>query len=221
LVDLLIGGIGLGLVLSIMLGPVFFILLETSIKKGIKSALFLDLGIFLSDLMYITIAYIFVNQLKDLDKNKNIFWLLIVGGVIFIVFGFMTIRSKQSKKKPTSGINPNQLKSNNYFTTVIKGFFLNAINPGILFYWLAIIGTLRGKEKLEWASSDTTVILYLAVILVTFFTIDVFKIIGAEKLRNILTPAWMKVINRVLGIILICIGFIFLSQGIMSGLKTM
>lgn len=220
MVNLILGGVGLGLVLSIMLGPVFFILLETSVKKGVKSALFLDLGVLISDLMYITIAYIFVNQLAELQDNKHIYWLLVVGGIIFIVFGWLTMRTKLPRKKK-GGINPNDLKSNNYFTTVIKGFFLNAVNPGVLFYWLTIIGTLRGKEKLSWCTEDMTVLIYLSVILVTFFTIDVFKIFGAEKLKNVLTPAWMKIINRVLGIILICFGFIFLIQGISTAVKTM
>lgn len=218
MVDLIIGGISLGLVLSIMLGPVFFILLETSIKKGVRTALFMDLGVLISDLMYISIAYIFVNQVAEFKENKNIFWLLIIGGIVFIVFGFMTMRTKVPRRKKR-GINPNDLKSNNYFTTMVKGFFLNAVNPGILFYWLTIISTIRGKEKLDWCTEDMTVIIYLSVILVTFFSIDVFKIFGAEKLKSVLTPAWMKIINRVLGIILVCIGFIFLFQGILAALK--
>ena len=207
MVDLIVGGVGLGLILSIMLGPVFFILLETSIKKGVRSALFMDFGVFLSDLLYISIAYVFVNQVAEFKENKNIFWLLIVGGVVFIIFGFMTMRTKVLRRKKR-GINPNDLKSNNYFTTMVKGFFLNAVNPGILFYWLTIISTIRGKEKLDWCSEDATVLIYLGVILFTFFTVDVFKIFGAEKLKNVLTPAWMRIINKVLGIILVCIGFI-------------
>lgn len=220
MVDLIIGGVGLGLILSIMLGPVFFILLETSIKKGVRSALFMDLGVLISDLMYISIAYVFVNQVAAFKENKNIYWLLIVGGTVFVVFGYITMRTKVPRKKK-GGINPNDLTSNNYFTTMIKGFFLNAVNPGVLFYWLTIISTIRGKEKLPWCSEDMTVIIYLAVILATFFTVDVFKIFGAEKLKNVLTAAWMKIINRVLGIILICIGFIFLFQGILAAIKAL
>ncbi|MEY3438093.1 MAG: hypothetical protein RL265_678, partial [Bacteroidota bacterium] len=42
-----------------MIGPVFFVLLETSIRKGARAALALDLGVLLSDLVYILIAYVF------------------------------------------------------------------------------------------------------------------------------------------------------------------
>jgi threonine/homoserine/homoserine lactone efflux protein len=215
LIDLIIGGVGLGLLLSIMLGPVFFIILDTSIKKGIKSALFLDLGVLISDLMYISIAYIFVNQVAALQEGNNAHWLLIVGGAVFVVFGILTLRKKKPKVKKNA-IKPSELKSNNYFTTVLKGFFLNAVNPGVLFYWLTIIGTLRGKEQLFGLNESSTVILYLFVILVTFFAIDILKIVYANKLKNILTPAWLIVINRVLGIILICFGFIFLLKGLLA-----
>jgi threonine/homoserine/homoserine lactone efflux protein len=220
LVDLIIGGVGLGLVLSIMLGPVFFILLETSIKKGVRSAFFLDLGVLLSDLMYISLAYVFVNQVAAFKENENIYWLLIIGGAVFIVFGFMTMRNKVPRNK-NRGINPNDLTSNNYFTTMVKGFFLNAVNPGVLFYWGAIIGRSKELEKLGSFSKEMTELIYVGVILLTFFTVDIFKIFGAKKLKNVLTPAWMKIINRVLGIILVCIGFIFLFQGILSGIKGM
>ncbi len=215
MIDLLIGGVGLGLVLSIMLGPVFFIILDTSIKKGIKSALFLDLGVLISDLMYISIAYIFVNQVTKLQKGDNASWLLIIGGGVFVIFGLMTLKKKNPKIKKNA-IKPSELKSNNYLTTTLKGFFLNAVNPGVLFYWLTIIGTLRGKEQLFGLNENLTVLLYLLVILLTFFSIDILKIVYANKLKNILTPAWLLIINRVLGIILICFGIIFLLKGILA-----
>ena len=38
--------IGIGFLLSVMVGPVFFVLLETSITKGIRAALALDIGVY-------------------------------------------------------------------------------------------------------------------------------------------------------------------------------
>ena len=39
----------LGFILSFSFGPLFFILLETSISKGLKQAFFMDLGVAFSD----------------------------------------------------------------------------------------------------------------------------------------------------------------------------
>ena len=46
-----------GIWLSMSFGPVFFLLIQTSIRKGIKHALFFDLGVFMSDLLSILSFY--------------------------------------------------------------------------------------------------------------------------------------------------------------------
>ena len=49
--------IPLGFFLSFMIGPVFFILLETSVIKGFRAAISFDAGVVLSDVLFIMIAY--------------------------------------------------------------------------------------------------------------------------------------------------------------------
>ena len=44
--------IPLGFILSFSFGPLFFILLETSISKGLKQAFFMDLGVVFSDIVF-------------------------------------------------------------------------------------------------------------------------------------------------------------------------
>ena len=57
-------GIVFGIIISFMLGPAFFILLETSIKKGFKAAVFLDLGILLSDAIYLLAAFFVAEKIN-------------------------------------------------------------------------------------------------------------------------------------------------------------
>lgn len=213
MLNVLLGGIGLGLVLSLMLGPVFFVLLETSIKKGIKSALYLDLGVLISDILYITIAFLFVKQVSSLMQSDYSIYISIAGGVCFLLFGIYTLRKKVKPVKKQID-KTKDLTATSQFSTIMKGFFLNAVNPGVLFYWLTIIGTIRKRTVLPGLSENMTVLLYLLIILITFFGIDVFKIIGAKKLKNVLTPAWMNIINKFLGIILICFGALFILDGV-------
>ena len=44
--------ISLGVMLAFTIGPVFFILIETSITKGIRSALAFDFGAISGDILY-------------------------------------------------------------------------------------------------------------------------------------------------------------------------
>ena len=69
--DLILKGVVTGFILSIMIGPVFFVLLETSITKGIRAALALDFGVLLSDLLYILIAYVFYSEVASLGSKDN------------------------------------------------------------------------------------------------------------------------------------------------------
>ncbi|MEX0273390.1 MAG: LysE family transporter, partial [Flavobacteriaceae bacterium] len=48
--------IPLGFLLSFMIGPVFFVLLETSVIKGFRAALIFDLGVILADALFLLIA---------------------------------------------------------------------------------------------------------------------------------------------------------------------
>ena len=44
--------IPLGFLLSFMIGPVFFVLLETSALRGFRAALIFDLGVIIADIFF-------------------------------------------------------------------------------------------------------------------------------------------------------------------------
>ena len=46
-----------GFFLSFMIGPVFFMLIQTSILKGARAAIAFNLGVILGDVAFIVIAY--------------------------------------------------------------------------------------------------------------------------------------------------------------------
>ena len=116
--------IPLGFFLAFMIGPVFFVLLETSVIKGFRAALAFDLGVILADILFIAIAYFSSFQLLENLSNQP--GLYVFGGTILAVYGFI-IYFKKPKKE---AIDTKQLSApkTNYFTLFIKGFFLNFIN---------------------------------------------------------------------------------------------
>ena len=221
MVEIIFGAIGYGLLLSIMVGPAFFILIETSISKGVKSALYLDLGVLISDLVYVTIAFLFFQEVNALMESDNRFVLKIIGGSAFIVFGLINLlKAKKSVILPSGKLaNPVALKASNHVMMVLKGFMINALNPGVLFYWLSLMSLLpEAPESLKLDHVHTQMI-YISLILVVFFGIDILKIMGAKKLKDFLTPSWIRVVNYVLGSILILCGLLFLAQGTISLVK--
>lgn len=220
MIEIILGGIGYGLLLSIMVGPAFFILIETSITKGIKSALYLDLGVLISDLVYVTIAFLFFQEVRALMESNNQYILKVIGGAAFMVFGLTNLLKAKKLTLPKAKIGtPEDLAASNHVMMVLKGFMINALNPGVLFYWLTLMSLLPEAPASLKLDHVYTQIIYITLILITFFSIDILKIIGAKKLKDFLTPSWIRVVNLVLGIILTLFGLLFLVQGILALLK--
>ena len=209
--DLLLKGVATGLLLSIMIGPVFFVLLETSIRKGVKAALAIDFGVLLSDIVYIIIAFVFFKQVADLAEGNDNSILRLIGGTLFTVYGVHTFFKKVKKSESAKEFDsaPNMA---GMAMLALKGFLLNLMNPLVVFYWFSVM-TL-GAEDGE--SRDSSMILYLTYILVTFFSIDFLKIIGAKRLRSLVTPRLMMGLNRMVGIVFVGFGVVLIAQGIIG-----
>lgn len=65
--------IPLGFLLSFMIGPVFFVLLETSAIRGFRAAIVFDFGVILADIFFLAIAYFSSFQLLENLSNQPAF----------------------------------------------------------------------------------------------------------------------------------------------------
>ena len=186
-----------------MLGPAFFVLLETSIRKGIRAALAFDAGVFISDLVYIVIAYVFVKQVAGLTSGGDNALIKFIGGALFILYGVYSYRKKV--KEHTFDETKDKLRySKDYWILFVKGLILNLANPLVIFYWFSVMAL--GKTDSKDAFTGWDMFFYISIILLVFFSIDVLKIVGAKKLRPFITTAVLKSLNRIIGIVLISFG---------------
>lgn len=214
--DLLIKAIVTGLILSVMLGPAFFILLETSIKKGVRAALSFDAGVFISDVIYIIIAYVFIQQVGELSKGGDNALIRAFGGVLFLVYGYITFIKKIGK------IEVNKIKDHNtdpkdYWILFLKGLFLNFANPLVIFYWFSVMAL--GHSGNNNPLSGFEMFIYLSMILFTFFTIDILKIFGAKRLRPFITVGLLRSLNRITGSILMSFGIFLVINSIVIWIR--
>lgn len=217
--DYIFQAIGIGFILSIMIGPVFFVLLEISITKGFKAALIFDLGVLLSDLFYIVISMFFAYQLRGLSDFKNNLALSILGGSLFFVYGVYNLFFKKVKLVPITldkellddHYNPKSTTARDNTMLVLKGFTLNLLNPGVVIYWLAIIA--KGFDLVSKYESDLHIMVFLFVILLTYFGIDSLKAYVANKLKPLVTTGLLKGLNWLIGIVFMGTGvFLILRQ---------
>ena len=199
--------IPLGFFLSFMIGPVFFVLLETSVVKGFRAALVFDLGVVLADVIFILIAYFSSYRLIESIKDDPA--LFIFGGLVMLTYGIISIVKTKKAKKNIDQEDPAELAKNNYFSLFFKGFFLNFINIGVLGFWLAILITMGPKLELD----PTRMFTFFTAVILSYFITDIFKILLAKQLRSKLNPNNILLIKKAISIVLIISGVFLLSQG--------
>ncbi|MFZ4678645.1 MAG: LysE family translocator [Flavobacterium sp.] len=205
----ILSAIPLGFFLSFMIGPVFFVLLETSVVKGFRAALFFDLGVILADIVFITIAFFSSYRLIQTIKDDPA--LFIFGGLVMLTYGIISFinNRKEARKIKIDEIDPKELAKTNYVSLFVKGFFLNFINIGVLGFWLAILITIGPQLELKTSRMLT----FFSTLIISYFITDIFKILLAKQLRSKLNPKNILLIKKIISIILIVSGIFLLSQG--------
>ena len=203
----ILAGIPWGIFLSFMIGPVFFILLETSIIKGFRAALVFDLGVILGDIFFIGIAYL--GSFRLIQSLKNDPALFIFGGIIMLVYGIISFIKLKKEQKINTDLIDKEIIKKNYGSLFIKGFFLNIINIGVLGFWLAVIISVGPKLDME---NSRMAVFFISVIL-SYLAIDCIKIILAKQLKNSLTPTNILKIKKGISIVLMIFGTVLMLQG--------
>jgi len=206
MIDDVLAAIPFGIILAFTIGPVFFVLLETSATKGFKSAIIFDCGVMLADIIFILIAFYSTNKLLDKIKDDPNF--LIFGGVLLVSYGVISfIKTSQSFRLIVREYHRVEFKKN-YGKLFLKGFLLNFINIGVLLGWLGFI--IIGNSITE---SKNGVIVFLSTILIVYFIVDLLKIVAAKTLKSKLTPRRIFKTKKIIALVILGFGILLLIQG--------
>jgi threonine/homoserine/homoserine lactone efflux protein len=197
--------IPLGFFLAFMIGPVFFVLLETSATKGFRAALVLDLGVILADIFFIGLAYFSSFQLLENLSNQP--GLFVFGGVIITIYGVIIFLKKPIES--TEEASKIEFEKTNYLGLFVKGFLLNFINIGVLVFWLGVI--IITGPSLE--NDLNRFLMFFATMIGAYFVTDLFKILLAKQLKRKLTPKRILKVKKLLGIILVICGLVLIVKG--------
>lgn len=206
MLDAILTAIPFGIILSFTIGPVFFVLLETSATKGVKSALIFDFGVILADVFFIIVAFYSTNKLLEKLKDDPNF--LIFGGVLLTAYGVISfIKTSKSFRDIVREYHKVEFKKD-YGKLFIKGFLLNFINIGVLLGWLGFI--VVGSSLTE---TTNELWIFLGTILTVYFLVDLLKIRAAKKLKNKLTPKRIYKTKKIVALVILGFGVLLLVQG--------
>ncbi|HET8884964.1 MAG TPA: LysE family transporter [Salinimicrobium sp.] len=201
--------IPLGFFLAFLLGPVFFVLLETAALKGFRAAFSFDLGVIFADIVFLLIAYLSTNKL--LARLKDDPALFIFGGVLLVTYGIISfLKIKKAVRQEDETPEIRKLSKSDYFGLAAKGFILNFINIGVLGFWLGLIIVFGPKMDMD----QNRIIGFFMAVLCTYLIVDIAKILLAKKLNSKLTPVRIALMKKVICFILIVFGIVLIAQGI-------
>lgn len=202
MLELIFSAIGLGFMLSVVfIGPIFFLLIETSFSRGPKHALSLDFGVVSADILCIVAAYFASDDLVSLIDQHPGFYR--ITALIILIYALYMINSKT--KMHIAG--EEKLLNQNYFRTFINGFLLNILNIGVVLFWLVTVISVRSSYP---KSGDF--VLYIGLVIGTYLLIDLLKIFLAKQFHDRLTQKLANRIRKTVGFILMLFSFLIFMQ---------
>ncbi len=196
MLESIISGIGLGIVLSFLTGPVFFALIKISIEKGFYAGMSLSAGVLVSDILFVALT-IYGSSFIALESTYRL-QIGIAGSIILLSIGvYYLFKKTQINYKSTTSKRHNT----GFF---LKGFFMCIFNPAVLFYWVTVsssVISVAGKFN------PREIIPFFASILITQFSVDAVKAYYANKLRYRIKEKTMCRLNQIAGILIIIFAF--------------
>jgi len=202
MLELILSAVGLGIMLSLVfIGPIFFLLIETSFSRGPKHAMTLDLGVVAADIICIVASYFASGDLVQIiDKHPGFYRI-----TAFIVFMYALYMIVSKTRMHLAG--EEKLINQNYIKTFFNGFFFNILNIGVVLFWLVTVISVRNAypETKEF-------LLYMVLVVATYLIIDLFKIYLAKIFHDKLTQVLANKIRKAVGFILITFSIIIFLQ---------
>ena len=200
----IIEGILFGLTLTILLGPIFIVLTQIALEKGLKPGLVAGTGIWVSDFIIITVCYIFIYQIKKTVETEDFkFWLGLCGGALLIGFGLASMF-----KKVRINDEYQRFSARNYLEFWLKGFLVNTVNPFTFIFWIGVISTYVIGRNI----STQNTLLFLGSIMVTIIITDSLKVILAKGIRHRLKVRHIRNFSIVAGVGLISFGIFLIYK---------
>jgi threonine/homoserine/homoserine lactone efflux protein len=193
-----------GLMLAIMIGPIFVALVQTGIEKGFRAGVTVGLGIWISDLIIIgtCISLMGNNQQSSIDDNAK-HWGGILGGTLMIMFGLASMF-----KTKVPDLNKPRFNAKSVIQLWIKGFVVNTLNPFTFIFWIGLVSAYILGKKASIAQS----MYFFGTIMITIITTDLLKIYAAKKIRSKLTVHNLMLVSKIAGIFLIAFGIVLILR---------
>jgi threonine/homoserine/homoserine lactone efflux protein len=201
----MVKGILLGLTLSVIVGPVFFVLLQATIERGSKAGLIFVSGVWLSDFLYMIAAFYGIAGIQTVAATSDFHvWMSWIGGLLLLSFGIANLFKTQIASQNID----NQNITKNDWQLWVKGFLVNGANPGTILFWIGPAGT----SVTDAATRPMNAWIFLISLFLTIVATDLLKIVFAKRLRQNMKGAYIVRLRQLSGWALILFGLFLIYK---------
>jgi threonine/homoserine/homoserine lactone efflux protein len=195
IVDLVFKGMLIGMIASAPMGPVGVLCVQRTLNKGRLFGMATGVGAAVSDIIYAGMTgfgMAFVMDFVNNDQNK--FYLQIIGSILLLAFGIFTWRSDPTKNMHQSG----QKKGTLWYNTW-TAFLVTFSNPLIIFLFMALFAQFAfviPDHPFEMFIGFASIV---GGALLWWYGLSWL----VDKLRVIFDNAGIRIINQIIGAVVI------------------
>jgi threonine/homoserine/homoserine lactone efflux protein len=204
--QLVLAGIGIGLLVSAPIGPVNVLVIQRTVSGGFRAGLAAGLGAVIGDGLLAAIAAFSVTAISDAMSAYS-GWIKLIGGLLLVGFGLTLLVTRPALTIPV-GQKSHLLE---HTGIIPQTFFLTVTNPGAVLGMAAMIGGLG--SLIGGLNTYFEALLLVAAVMggSLLWWLGLSELIAT--IRHKLTEGRLKLINRIAGAVLIAFGLILLLGG--------
>jgi threonine/homoserine/homoserine lactone efflux protein len=204
--QLVLAGIGIGLLVSAPIGPVNVLVIQRTVSGGFWAGLAAGLGAVIGDGLLAAIAAFSVTAISDAMSAYS-GWIKLIGGLLLVGFGLTLLVTRPALTIPV-GQKSHLLE---HTGIIPQTFFLTVTNPGAVLGMAAMIGGLG--SLIGGLNTYFEALLLVAAVMggSLLWWLGLSELIAT--IRHKLTEGRLKLINRIAGAVLIAFGLILLLGG--------
>ena len=201
-VDLVFKGMLIGMVASAPMGPVGILCVQRTLNKGRLYGFVTGIGAAISDIIYAGITGFGMAFVMDFITNEqNKFYLQIIGSVLLLGFGVYTWVSDPTKNMRKSG-----MQRGSFWYNTWTAFLVTFSNPLIVFLFMALFAQFAfviPDHPFEMVIGFASIV---GGALLWWYGLSWL----VDKVRTIFNAQGIRIINRVIGAVVIIFSFISL-----------
>lgn len=204
--QLVLAGIGIGLLVAAPIGPVNVLVIQRAVSRGFWGGVAAGLGAVIGDGLLAAIAALSVTAISDV-MSAYAGWIQLIGGMLLVAFGLALVFTQPALTIPL-GQKSHLLE---HAGIIPQTFFLTVTNPGAILGMAAMIGGLG--SLIGGLNTYFEALLLVAAVMggSLLWWLGLSELIAT--IRHKLTEGRLKLINRIAGAVLIAFGLILLFGG--------